>query len=30
MDEPSWMWTPALLALCLGVVLGWAVLKKRA
>jgi hypothetical protein len=29
MAERSWMWTPALIALCLGVVLGWVVFKKK-
>jgi hypothetical protein len=29
MGERSWMWTPALLALGLGVVLGWAIFKKK-
>ena len=29
MGERSWMWTPALIALCLGVVLGWVIFKKK-
>jgi hypothetical protein len=29
MGERSWMWFPALLTLGLGVVLGWAVFKKK-
>jgi len=29
MAERSWMWTPALIALCLGVVLGWVIFKKK-
>jgi len=27
--ERSWMWTPAILTLGLGVVLGWAIVKKK-
>jgi hypothetical protein len=27
--ERSWMWTPTLLALGLGVVLGWVIFKKK-
>ena len=30
MGERSWMWTPALLTLGLGVVLGWVIFKKKA
>ena len=29
MDERSWMWTPAIIALCLGVALGWVIFKKK-
>jgi hypothetical protein len=29
MAERSWMWTPTLLTLCLGVVLGWLIFKKK-
>ncbi len=29
MVERSWMWTPAFLALGLGVVLGWVIFKKK-
>jgi hypothetical protein len=29
MSERSWMWTPTLLALGLGLVLGWAIFKKK-
>jgi hypothetical protein len=29
MAERSWMWPPALIALCLGIVLGWVVFKKK-
>lgn len=29
MGERSWMWAPALLTLALGVVLGWAIFKKK-
>ena len=29
MSERSWMWTPALLALGLGVVLGWVIFNKK-
>jgi len=29
MGDRSWMWTPALVALGLGVVLGWFLFKKR-
>ncbi|HCA79598.1 MAG TPA: hypothetical protein DEP53_07685 [Bacteroidetes bacterium] len=29
MGERDWMWTPALLTLVLGVVLGWAIFKKK-
>lgn len=29
MNERSWMWTPTLLTLGLGVVLGWAIFKKK-
>ena len=29
MGDRSWMWTPAILALGLGVVLGWVAFKKR-
>lgn len=29
MDERGWMWTPALIALCLGVALGWVIYKKK-
>lgn len=30
MGERSWMWAPALLALGLGILLGWAIFKKKA
>ncbi len=30
MGDRSWMWTPALLALGLGVALGWVIFKKKA
>jgi hypothetical protein len=29
MGERSWMWTPTLLTLCLGVALGWIIFKKK-
>jgi hypothetical protein len=29
MGERSWMWTPALVTLGLGVVLGWLIFKKK-
>ena len=29
MGERSWMWTPALLTLGLGVALGWVIFKKK-
>ncbi len=29
MAERSWMWTPTLIALCLGVVLGLVIFKKK-
>lgn len=29
MGERSWMWTPTLVTLCLGVVLGWIIFKKK-
>lgn len=29
MAERSWMWTPTLITLCLGVVLGWVIFKKK-
>jgi hypothetical protein len=29
MAERSWMWTPAFLALGLGIVLGWVIFKKK-
>ncbi len=29
MDERSWMWTPALLALSLGIILSWVIFKKK-
>jgi hypothetical protein len=29
LDERGWMWTPALLALGLGVVLGWVIFRKK-
>ena len=29
MGERSWMWTPSLLALGLGIVLGWVIFKKK-
>ncbi len=29
MSERSWMWTPALVALGLGLVLGWVIFKKK-
>jgi hypothetical protein len=29
MGERSWMWTPTLLTLVLGVVLGWVIFKKK-
>ena len=29
MDERGWMWTPAIIALCLGVALGWVIFKKK-
>jgi hypothetical protein len=29
MDERGWMWTPTIITLCLGVVLGWAIFRKK-
>jgi hypothetical protein len=29
MGERSWMWTPTLVTLCLGIVLGWIIFKKK-
>ena len=29
MGERSWMWTPTLLTLCLGIALGWIIFKKK-
>ena len=29
MDERSWMWIPAFLALVLGLALGWALVRKK-
>lgn len=30
MGDRNWMWTPTLVALCIGVVLGWVIFKKKA
>jgi hypothetical protein len=29
LSERGWMWSPTLLTLCLGVVLGWIIFKKK-
>jgi hypothetical protein len=29
MDERSWMWTPTLISLGVGVVLGWVIFKRK-
>ena len=29
MGERSWMWTPTLVTLCLGIALGWVIFKKK-
>ena len=29
MADRGWMWSPALVTLCLGVVLGWIIFKKK-